>query len=104
MYLKCTLKVRVDFTSCHDVPYLADLATVSKHCFILKLFQQRISLLNSSRNACQELFERVLSHRTSSRNVLFYTKIGSISNNTVLFFKVDWLVTNSGTSVVSDGF
>ena len=32
--LKCTRKAQVHFTSRHDVPYLADLATVFKHYFL----------------------------------------------------------------------
>ena len=33
--LRMHLKARVDFTSCHNVPNSADLATVSKRCFII---------------------------------------------------------------------
>ena len=35
--LRMHLKAKVDFTSRHDVPYSADLATVSKRCFIIYL-------------------------------------------------------------------
>ena len=35
--LKCTYKAQVVFTPCHDVPYSANLAMVSKPCFILIL-------------------------------------------------------------------
>ena len=54
IYLKCTLKARVDITSHHDVPYSVDLATVSKCCFIwCSIWQQPLKLFLLNQNTIQ---------------------------------------------------
>ena len=43
--LKMHLKAQVDFTSRHDFPYSADLATVSKLCFIVLFWCEPLEFL-----------------------------------------------------------
>ena len=59
---KCTLKAQVDFTSCHGAPFSADLAKISKHCFIFKLIRW-------GKDLCKEL-QFYISEWTTLKNII----------------------------------
>ena len=62
--LRMHLKAQVDFTSRHNVPYSADLATVSKRCFIYLFIYLFVASLNG---CCKEPEPQHLNNQQPNR-------------------------------------